>query len=186
MAEIPDEAAPRGVPQEVALRGVPQEVALRAGPPKPQPPLIVALLIVATGIAAPIVFVREASPSPFLTIAAVLPAIAGAIALYAAIESRRRYREDRAVRARALIGPEGITLLRRKGAAPELHPWAEITRATLLKSELMLNLKEEDGGRRRRSLRFSGLETPFELLSARLEAELQRRSAPGNPSGPAN
>jgi hypothetical protein len=163
------------------MLNVADEVPLRAGPPKPQPPLIVALLIVAIGIAAPIVFVREAVPSLFLTIAAILPPVAGLIALYGAIESRRRYQADRAVRVRALIGPEGVRLLRRKDAAPELHPWRDIARATLLKTELMLYLKDEGGRRTRCILRFSGLETPFDLLSARLEAGLRRETSGSGP-----
>lgn len=162
-----------------------EEIALRAGPPKPQPPLIVALLIVAVGIAAPVVFVRYAVPSPFLTAASVLAPIAGLIALYGTVESRRRYQADRAVRVRALIGPEGIALLRRKDAAPELHRWRDIARATLLKTELMLYLHDEGGRRTRCAIRFSGLETPVDLLSARLEAGLQGKTEPG-PAKPAD
>ncbi len=164
-------------PHEIALR-VPHEIALRAGPPKPQPPLIVSLLIVAVGIAAPIVFVRDAVPSLFLTIAAILPPIAGAIALYGTIESYRRYQHDRQVRMRALISADGVALYRKFDAPPEQHPWDEIAAASLLSGALMLHLRGEGGRRTRCALRFSRLETPPEIVQERLNAGLN--NAPDN------
>ena len=152
---------------------VPNEIALRAGPPKPQPPLIVSLLIVAAGIAAPIVFVRDAVPSLFLTIGAVLPPIAGAIALYGTIESYRRYQDDRRTRMRASVGPQGVTLYRRLNAPPERYPWDEIASAALLPGTLMLHLRGEGGRRTRCALRFSKLETPAEIIQERLNAGLK-------------
>jgi hypothetical protein len=159
---------------------VPNEIALRAGPPKPQPPLVVSLLILAIGFAAPVVFVRNGVPSLFLTIAAILPPIAGLLALYGTIESYRRYQDDRMVRMRALIGPEGIALYRRLGAAPERHPWEEISAGSIIGSALILRLKGEGGGLVRCALRFSALETPMEILQARLNAGLKTTGGGSN------
>jgi hypothetical protein len=171
MVNLPYDLALRS-PYDLALRE-PYELALRAGPPKPQPPLIVSLLIVAVGIAAPIVFVRDAVPSLFLTIGAFLPPIAGAIALYGTIDSYRRYQDDRGTRMRASVGPDGVTLYRRLNTPPERYPWGEIASAALLPGTLMLQLRGEGGKLTRCALRFSGLETPVEIIQEKLNAGLK-------------
>ena len=156
---------------------LPDEIALRAGPPAPQPPLIVSLLIAAVGIAAPVVFVRNGVPSPFLTIAAILPALAGLLALYGTIDSFRRYHNDRAIRMRASIGPDGVTLYRRPELPPEQHFWTEIIAASAMRSVLMLYLRGDGGKRVRCALRFSRLETPIEVLQEKLNAGLKNFQA---------
>ncbi|MCF3946878.1 hypothetical protein AiwAL_13260 [Acidiphilium sp. AL] len=149
----------------------PSELPLRAGPPPTSPPLPIALMIASLGIIGPILFVRVAVPSPFLSIAALLLPIAGIIALFGSVESLRRRHADRTVRTRAVIGKEGILLLSRPGES-EHHPWSGIAAAHATKSSLTLHLKGETGKRTRRAIRYGGLETPVDLIESRIRAGL--------------
>ena len=155
----------------------PSELPLRAGPPPTTPPLPIALMIAALGIIGPILFVRVAAPSPFLTIAALILPIAGIIALVGSVESLRRRHADRSVRTRAVIGPAGILLLARPGKA-EHHAWTDIAAAHATKSTLMLHLKGEDGKHTRRAIRYAGLETPVDLIQSRITASLAQSRDP--------
>lgn len=157
------------------------DLALRAGPPPTSPPLPIALMIAALGVVGPILFVRVAVPSPFLTITALLLPIAGILALFGSVDSLRRRHGDRTVRTRATIGPDGILLLSRPGQA-EHHPWSEIIAAHATKSTLMLHIRGEDGKPTRRAIRYGGLETPVELLESRIAANLAQSRAMGTAS----
>ena len=77
---------------------------------------------------------------------------------------------------RALIGGDGIALYRRIGVPPERHPWAEIAGGSVLNGVLMLHLRGDGGRLARCALRYSALETPLEVLQARLNAGLQNAS----------
>lgn len=149
-----------------------EELALRAGPPSVSPPLPIALMIFALGVLGPIVFVRDARPSVFLTAAALLLPVAGALAVIGSIESLRRRRGDRAVRARALIRADGVALMGRPGES-EQHPWADIAAADATRTTLILHLHGEGGKRTRRAIRYGGLETPVELIRSRLAQGLK-------------
>ncbi|HQT62156.1 MULTISPECIES: hypothetical protein [unclassified Acidiphilium] len=148
------------------------ELALRAGPARPNPPLPIALMILLLGLAAPFVFVRTAQPSPFLTMMALLLPLAGTIAVIGAVESMRRLRADRAIRARAVIGVEGITL-HRKPADAEHHAWTDIASADVTATVLTLILRGEGGKRVRRAVRYGRLETPVEMLRGRIAQGLR-------------
>ncbi|MGC9268910.1 hypothetical protein [Acidiphilium sp.] len=153
------------------------DLALRAGPAPVSPPLAVAFLILALGVAGPFVFVRDAVPSVFLTVAALLLPVAGGIAVIASVGSWRRFRADRAVRTRAIIGAEGIVLMARHGEI-ERYRWAEIAAARVSASVLTLHLRGEDGKHTRRAIRYQGLETPVEMLAGRIAtATLQPRDS---------
>ncbi|MHB1304310.1 MAG: hypothetical protein ACYCZB_12675 [Acidiphilium sp.] len=150
---------------------IPDDLPLRAGPPPVSPPLPVALMIAALGVLGPIVFVRYAVPSPFLTAASLLLPIAGVLALVGSLASLRRRMGDGMVRARATIGPGGIVLLPRPGVA-EPYSWAEIATAQATRSSLVLHLKGDGGKRTRRAIRYARLETPEALLASRIAAGL--------------
>jgi hypothetical protein len=149
-------------------------LALRAGPPPNSPPLPIALMLVALGIFGPILFVRDAVPSIFLTAMTLLLPLAGIVTLIAAIDSLRRRRADPSVRTRALIGPAGITLMPNRGTT-EFYRWDEIADAEAGKSILMLHLNAEGGRRTRRVIRYAALETSLATLQARI-ATAQARS----------
>lgn len=159
-----------------ALRaGAHDDLALFAGPAPTSPPLPVALMILALAVIGPIVFVRDAVPSPFLTLMAILLPVAGAIAMIASVGSLRRRRADRQIRTRAMIGASGITLLAHPGAA-EHHSWSEIADAAASRTVLSLHLKAEGGKRTRRAIRYAGLETPIEMLNGRIAIGLRHAS----------
>lgn len=158
------------------------ELPLRAGPAPTSPPLPIAVMILLLGIIGPILFVRVAVPSPFLTIAALLLPIAGVIAMIAAVGSWRQRRTDRHVRTRAIIGPDGIVLLPRHGPA-EPYGWTEIAAAHATSSVLMLHLKGDGGKHTRRAIRYGALETPVAMIEGRITVALQntRTTAAGSP-----
>lgn len=161
---------------DVPTLGIGDELELRAGPAPTSPPLPIALLIVALGIAAPILFVRVAVSSPYLSAATLILPIAGILALFGSIESMRRRHADRTVRARATIGSRGITLMARPGEA-EFHPWNGIDAAFATRSTLTLRLKADNGKHTRRAIRYGGLETPIDLIDSRLRAGLAQHGA---------
>ena len=152
------------------------DLALRAGPAKNSPPLPVALMILLLGLAAPFVFVHTARPSPFLTAMALLLPLSGTIAVIGSVESMRRRHGDRAVRTRAVIGADGVALLRRP-AETEHHVWADIAAAEVTPTTLTLQVRGEDGKRLRRAIRYAGLETPVEMLRGRIAQGLKNGAA---------
>ncbi|MDD2875738.1 MAG: hypothetical protein PHT60_00760 [Acidiphilium sp.] len=148
-------------------------LSLRAGAAPISPPLIVALMILALGMIGPIVFVRDAVPSLFLTIMAILLPVAGVVAMIASVESLRRRRADPHMRARAIISPDGIMLLPRPNVR-EHYRWHEIAAAHATKSAFMVHLKGEDGKSTRRAIRYGGLETPVAMIEGRIAVALQK------------
>lgn len=163
--------------------GTAPATAIIAGPPRPSPPLGVALWIIALGFAGPVVFVRTAVPSLFLTLTTLILPIAGLLALYGWLQSARQRRADRASRVRAEIAPDGIALLPR----PEMrrvygYGYDEIAGVSVTRSELVLHLRGEKGKRRRHVLRYAGIETAPEAFGAAAEAALARHR--GTESGP--
>jgi hypothetical protein len=148
-------------------------LALQAGPAPHSPPLIVAFLILALGLVGPVVFVRDAVPSAFLTIAALLMPVAGVVAVIGAVGSWRRRRADPSVRTRALIAPEGVVLLARPDMR-EVYAWDEIAGAFVGTSVFTLQLRDADGKITRRAIRYGGLETPVAMLQGRIAVALAR------------
>ena len=153
--------------------GTAPATAIIAGPPRPSPPLGVALGIIALGFAGPVVFVRTAVPSLFLTLTTLILPIAWLLALYGWLQSARQRRADRASRVRAEIAPDGIALLPR----PEMrrvYGYDEIAGVSVTRSELVLHLRGEKGKRRRHVLRYAGIETAPEAFGAAAEEALAR------------
>lgn len=166
-------------PDPDATRGsLDDELELRAGPPPVSPPLPIALMIFGLGILGPIVFVRAAQPSLFLTASSLLLPIAGTLALIGAFDSLRRRRGDGAVRTRATIHARGVTLTSRQGQE-EHHPWADIAAAHATRTVLSLHLHAGGGKRTRRAIRYGALETPVELIRSRLARGLKQGTAEG-------
>ncbi len=146
---------------------------LVAGAPKPSPPMSIALLIVALGVIGPLLEVRTAAPNPFLTAMVFLISLAGIVAFAGALDGRRRWHMDRAVRVRAEIGRTGI-VLRPQPDRQEHIRWADIALARASQNALVLHL--EDGGRRwRRVVRYGVLVTPLAAIEARIDGGLRGR-----------
>jgi hypothetical protein len=156
-----------------------EALALRAGPAPTSPPLIVAFMILVLGLVGPVVFVRDAVPSVFLTIASLLMPVAGVVAVVASVGSWRRRRADPAVRARAIIAPGGVTLVAQPGMR-EAYEWGEIAGAFVSRSVFTLHLSDADGKATRRAIRYSALETPVEMLEGRIAVAMhaKRESQP--------
>lgn len=169
-------------PEDAAGDGAPAVTSLVAGPPLPSPPLAVALGIIALGFAGPVVFVRAAVPSLFLTLTTLILPVAGCLALYGWLQSARQFRADRLKRARAEIGGTGIALLPRPGTR-QVFSWAEIAGVSVTRSELVLHLRGEDGRRRRRVLRYAGVETEPAAFGAAAAAALERHRAAARAAG---
>ncbi len=146
---------------------------LVAGAPKPSPPMSMALLIVALGVIGPMLEVRTAAPNPFLTAMILLISVAGIVAFAGALDGRRRWHKDRAIRVRAEIGPTGI-MLRPEPDCQEHFRWTEIALARASQTALVLYL--EDGGRRwRRVVRYDVLVTPLAAIEASVDCGLRGR-----------
>jgi hypothetical protein len=149
-----------------------EALALRAGPAPTSPPLIVAFMILVLGLVGPVVFVRDAVPSVFLTIASLLMPVAGVVSVIASVGSWRRRRADPAVRARAIIAPGGVTLVAQPGMR-EVYEWGEIAGAFVSRSVFTLHLSDADGKVTRRAIRYSALETPVEMLEGRIAVAMR-------------
>ncbi len=81
---------------------------LIAGPPPANPPLFLAILILAVSLTGPFLFTRAGAPSLLLAIAAAALGAAGLLALLSAIRAQRQRRADSALRCRASITADGI------------------------------------------------------------------------------
>ncbi len=145
-----------------------------AGAPAPSPPYIVVALIVLVAIIGPILFVHIGVPSVLLTAMALLLPLAAAFAVAGTIGDWRRYHGDRAVRIRAWVTGEGVTLCGRRDQN-DPYPWAEIADARVNLSSLILHLHSESGGQTRQAVRFSRLQTPATLIEARLQAGVKSK-----------
>ena len=143
-----------------------------AGAPAPSPPYLVVALMVLIALGGPIMFVHIGAKSLFLTAMALLLPIAAALVVAGAIGDWRRYHQDRGVRIRALITPDGVSL-RGLRDQNDHYRWDEIADARVTLSVLMLHLHGEGGQRTRRAMRFSRLQTPVEMIDARLKTSIQ-------------
>ncbi len=143
-----------------------------AAAPSPSPPYLVVALIVLIALGGPIMFVHIGAKSLFLTAMALLLPIAAALVVAGAIGDWRRYHQDRGVRIRALITPDGVSL-RGLRDQNDHYRWDEIADARVTLSVLMLHLHGEGGQRTRRAMRFSRLQTPVEMIDARLKMSIQ-------------
>jgi hypothetical protein len=145
-----------------------------AAAPAPSPPYIVVALIVLIALGGPILFVHIGAKSLFLTAMALLLPIAAALVVAGAIGDWRRYHQDREVRIRALVTPDGVSM-RGPRNQNDHYRWDEIADARVTLSVLMLHLHGENGRRTRRAMRFSRLQTPVEMIDARLRAAIQNK-----------
>ena len=141
---------------------------LWAGAPAPSPPYIVVALIVLIALGGPIMFVHIGAKSLLLTAMALFLPIAAAFVVAGAIGDWRRYHQDRGVRIRATLTPDGVSL-RGLPDQNDHYRWDEIADARVTLSVLMLHLHGEGGQRTRRAIRFSRLQTPVEMIDARLK-----------------
>ncbi|GAA5264174.1 hypothetical protein ACOSOMT5_P0594 [Acidiphilium sp. MT5] len=142
-----------------------------AGAPAPSPPYLVVALMVLIALGGPIMFVHIGAKSLFLTAMALLLPIAAALVVAGAIGDWRRYHQDRAVRIRALLTPDGVSL-RGLRDQNDHYRWDEIADARVTLSVLILHLHGEGGQRTRRAMRFSRLQTPVEMITARLKTAI--------------
>ncbi|HQT88415.1 MAG TPA: hypothetical protein PK677_07640 [Acidiphilium sp.] len=150
------------------------ELEVWAGAPAASPPYIVVVLIVLIALGGPILFVHIGAKSLFLTAMALLLPIAAALVVAGAIGDWRRYHVDREVRIRALVTPDGVSL-RGLRDQNDHYRWDEIADARVTLSVLMLHLNSEGGGRTRRAMRFSRLQTPVEMIDARLQTGISTK-----------
>jgi hypothetical protein len=130
------------------------DIDLKAGPLPPQPPLVIAVIVVAIGVVAPFIYVRDGTPSLLLGIAALVVPIAGAVMLIDAIRARHRAARDRSVRTRARIDASGITLLN-SADNPQFFSWSDV-KTTYLGPHI-LSVRLQDGSRH--AVRFGKLAT---------------------------
>jgi hypothetical protein len=142
-----------------------------AGAPAPSPPYLVVALMVLIALGGPIMFVHIGAKSLFLTAMALLLPIAAALVVAGAIGDWRRYHQDCAVRIRALLTPDGVSL-RGLRDQNDHYRWDEIADARVTLSALILHLHGEGGQRTRRAMRFSRLQTPVEMIAARLKTAI--------------
>jgi len=145
------------------------EVHLIAGPPPANPPLLIALMLLALGIAAPFLFLKAGSPSLLFGIAIVALAGAGIITMSAAVTAQLRRRADAAIRPRASITKAGITLHPGPQAATARHFHAsDIHLARLYPGSLVIQTVAPHPKPGRHVLRFGKLATPRAPVEAAL------------------
>lgn len=149
----------------------PVETQLIAGPPPANPPVFIAVVLVALGIAAPFLFLQAGSPSPLFGVAVLALASAGIMTMTAAVTARLRRRADAATRPRASITNTGITLHAGPLCGAARHfPAAQIRSARLLPSALVIQTVKDHSEPGRHVLRFGKLVTPRPALEAALAA----------------
>jgi hypothetical protein len=147
----------------------PGETHLIAGPASATPPFGIACVLTGLSVAAPILFLSSGAPGPLLGIAALALAGAGIITMAAAVAAQRRRRADSAVRPRATITREGITLHPSPAnPRPRHFGAADIHSASLLPHALVIQTKTNHPEPGRHVLRFGKLDTPREALTAAL------------------
>jgi hypothetical protein len=147
---------------------------LIAGPPPANPPLLVAIMLIALGLAAPILFLKAGAPSPLFGIAVLALAAAGIITAFGAVSAQLRRRADSAIRPRASITPAGITLRPHAAGAEQHFAAAQIKTAQLFPGALVIQTAPEHPKPGRHVLRFGKLATPREELNAAISALLFR------------
>ncbi len=150
----------------------PGEVHLIAGPPPANPPLVIAVILVGLGIAAPFLFLKAGAPSLLFGIAVLALAGAGIITMSAAVAAWLRRREDAATRRRASISASGITLHARPAPAGDVRhfPADQIQSARLLPGALVIQTGKDHPNPGRHVLRFGKLAAPRAELEAALAA----------------
>jgi hypothetical protein len=154
---------------------LPGAIQLTAGPPSAHPPLPIACAIAGLSFVAPFLFIKAAAPGPLLGIAIIALAAAGVITMVAAVAGQRRRRADAAVRPRATIAPDGITLHSSPAGGAAKHFEVEfIQSASLLPHALVIQTTEEHPKPGRHVMRFGKLHTPRETLTAALLALTKR------------
>jgi len=141
---------------------------LVAGPPGANPPLPIACAIAGLSLVAPFLFIKSGAPGPLLGIAIVALAGAGIITMSAGVAAQRRRRADSAIRPRATITPDGITLYPSPAAGARHFETAVIRSASLLPHALVIQTTEKHPKPGRHVLRFGKLHTPRETLTAAL------------------
>lgn len=146
------------------------EVHLIAGPPPANPPLLVAVILVVLGIAAPFLFLQAGSPSLLFGAAVLALAGAGIITMCAAAAAQLRRRADAAIRRRASISASGITLHPAAPAGAVRHfPADQIHSARLVPGALVIQTAKHHPAPGRHVLRFGKLATPRAALQAALD-----------------
>lgn len=144
---------------------------LHAGPPPVNPPLFLAVVIVAIGIAAPWLFVRAGAPSPLLGAAALALVGAGIITVFATINAHNKRQADREIRLRACFSPSGVSLYRKPAPADaEFFPREQIKKIWLLKAALILDTTPDHPKPGRHRLVFSHLASPLDDINAAIAA----------------
>jgi len=147
----------------------PGAVQLIAGPPSASPPLPIACAIAGLSFVAPFLFLKSGAPGPLLGIAILALAGAGIITIVAAVAAQRRRRADSAVRPRATIAPDGITLHPGPAGGAAQHFEAELIHsASLLPHALVIETTGEHPKPGRHVMRFGKLHTKRETLAAAL------------------
>jgi len=146
----------------------PGAVHLIAGPPSANPPLPIACAIAALSFVAPFLFLKSGAPGPLLGIAILALAGAGIITMAAGVAAQRRRRADSAVRPRATITPDGITLHPGPAGAAQHFDAAVIHSASLVARALIIQTTAEHPKPGRHVMRFGKLHTPRESLIAAL------------------
>jgi len=145
------------------------EILLVAGPPPANPPLFIAFILVALGIAAPFLFLKAGTPSLLLGIAVLALAGAGIITMAAAAAAQLRRRADAAIRPRASITKTGITLHAHPVSGIARHfPATQIESARLLPGALVILTAKAHPKPGRYVLRFGKLSAPRAALDAAL------------------
>ncbi len=145
------------------------EIHLIAGPPPPNPPLIIALILVGLSVIAPFLFLKAGSPSLLLGIALLALAGAGVITMSGAATAQLRRRADAAIRPRASITKAGITLHAHPVSGIAQHfPAGQIHSARLLPGALVIQTAKDHPKPGRHVLRFGKLATPRPALEAAL------------------
>lgn len=151
-----------------------QSVELVAHPAAPNPPLVLALAIIAAGLVAPFLFLQAGSASPFLGFASLSLALAGLVALSGALHGRRRHRADRACRPRARITAAGITLYKDPPPAAGLFfPAQQISKIQFSTGALIVHAIEPHPSPGRHAVRFGKLQTDVAAITAAIKP-LQR------------
>jgi hypothetical protein len=147
-----------------------QGVALVAYPAPHNPPLVLAIAIIAVGVVAPFLFLHAGSASAFLGFCSLSLALAGLVALSGALHGRRRHRADRACRPRARISGAGIMLYKDPPPAAGLFfPAHQIAKVQFLSSALVIHTTETHPSPGRHAVRFGKLQTDPAAIAAAIK-----------------
>jgi hypothetical protein len=137
------------------------ETDLIAGPAAANPPLPIAIALVALSIIGPFIFVADGTPSLLLGFAAVAVALAGMLTMVAAVRAQLHRRADTASRRRVGITSLGITLYPTRSEADNRHfAWDNIGTAQLMPAAFVIDTRASAVKPERYVLRFGKLITP--------------------------